>query len=216
MKLRLSAVFVLAAVPALTHAENQAVTTKAGSLGLGVEYTYMVTERLALRGGINGSQAGFSGVESDIAYQFELVWDSLSAGIDFHPRKSPLRLSVGLLSNDSHLDAVSRPAANMVVGGTTYTPEEVGTLSLGAGFGSTAPFAGIGWDWSRGHERFGVSFDLGLVSQGAPSVSLAASGTLLSDPMFQSNLEAERLELEESLEDLDLYPYATLGFVVRF
>jgi hypothetical protein len=216
MDLRLIAVCALAGTSASAVAEHHAVAAKAGFLGLGVEYTYSLSDRLAFRGGLNGSQYGFDGVEADIAYDFDLVWDSVSAAVDFHPRRSPLRLTVGVLGNDNAIEALSRPVANITVGDSTYAPDEVGTLRAGVDFDSTAPFVGVGWDWSRDKRRFGISFDLGIASQGTPRVTLAADGDLLGDPSFAADLEAERLELEEALEDFDVLPYATLGFVFRF
>jgi len=207
---------VTASLGAAAHAENQAVAAKAGFLGLGVEYGYTLNERIAVRGGINGANYGFDAVESNIAYDFDLIWDSVSLAVDFHPTKGPFRLTGGVLLNDNGLEAESRLAGSVEVGGTTYTPSEVGTLRAAIGFRSTAPFIGLGWDWSRSARKFGVSFDLGVVSQGAPRLSLVADGALVSDPSFQDDLEAERLELQDALDGLDLFPYATLGFVFKF
>lgn len=214
---RLIVLGALTGVGSAAHAEGQhALAAKAGFLGLGIEYTYQVNERLGVRAGLNGSKYGFDGVESGIRYDFDLIWDSMSLAVDFHPRRSPLRLTAGVLSNDNGLRAVSRPAGDIVVGATTYTPAEVGTLSAGIGFDSTAPFIGLGWDWSRNKRRFGVSFDLGVVDQGPPRLALVADGALLGDPMFEADIALEQAELQDSLDDLDLLPYATLGFVFRF
>lgn len=198
------------------RAEGQAIAGKAGFLGLGVEYTYALNDRVAVRGGINGAQFGFDGVESDIAYDFELIWDSISLSVDLHPLKSPFRLTAGLLLNDNGLRAESRPVSNIEIGGTTYTPSEVGTLSANIGFDHTSPFIGLGWDWSRKSRRFGVSFDLGVLKQGSPRLTLVADGSLVSDPRFQQSLATETAELEDDLSGLDLFPFATLGFVVKF
>jgi hypothetical protein len=197
-------------------AEGQAVGIKAGALGLGVEYTYELNDRVAFRGGLNGSEVGFDGEESGIDYEFDVVWDSLTVGVDFHPLKSALRLSAGLLKNDNRLEAVSRPVGNITVGDTTYTPAQVGTLNGAIGFDGTATFLGVGWDWSRDKRLFGMSFDLGVLDQGQPFVSLQGSGSLLGDPAFEQDINTEEAELRNSLDDLDLVPYATLGFVFRF
>jgi len=196
--------------------DSHSIAAKAGALGLGVEYTYSLNDQIGFRVGLNGSKLGFDAEESGIAYDFDLVWDCLSVAVDFHPRRGPLRVTGGLLSNDNRIEAISRPAGNVTVGGTTYTPDEIGSLYGLVEFDSTAPFVGVGWDWSRKRERFGVSFDVGLVKQGAPRVILAASGPIVSDPMFAPDIEAEQGELTASLDGFDLLPYATLGLVFRF
>ena len=197
-------------------AEGHAVAAKAGALGLGVEYTFSLTERLAVRAGLNGSQIGTDAEESGIDYDIDLVWDSLSVAFDFHPTQGALRLTGGLLQNDNRLETVGLLSGNTTIGDATYTPAEIGTLSGTVKFDDTAPFAGLGWDWSRGKRRFGMSLDLGVVSQGAPSVDLQASGTLFDDQSFQADIAAEEAELVDSLDDLDLVPYMSLGFVFRF
>jgi hypothetical protein len=209
--------FALCALPATAAlADGHAVGLKVGAFGLGAEYTYQLTERLSVRGALYGSEMGFDGEESDIEYDFNVVWDSLSAGVDFHPLKSPLRLSVGLLKNDNALELTSRLAGNVDVGGTTYTPAEVGTLSGSLRFDDTATYAGMGWDWSRDKSKFGMSLDLGVVAQGDAVVNLTASGTLLGDPAFEQDILDEEIELTDSASDLDLVPYLTVGFQFRF
>lgn len=197
-------------------AEGHAVGLKVGALGLGAEYTFDLKDRISLRGGVYGSELGFDGEEAGIAYDFDLVWDSLAVGVDFHPLKSPLRLSLGLLNNDNGLRAVSRPNGNLTIGDTTYTPAQVGSLEAAVGFDSTATFAGVGWDWSRDNRLFGMSLDLGVLDQGSPAVSLRASGSLLGNPAFEQDLAAERRDLEDAVGDFETVPYLSLGFLFRF
>jgi hypothetical protein len=203
-------------VESTAFAEGHAVAAKAGALGLGVEYTHELNERLAFRAGLNGSQYGFDQQESGIRYDFDLVWESLAIAVDFHPLRNPFRLSGGFLRNDNRFEAISRPTGNTTIGDTTYTPSQIGTLIGVVEFDDTAPLAGIGWDWSRSKNLFGISLDLGILSQGSPSVRLTGTGTMFSNPAFESDLRAEEAELEASLDDLDLVPYLTVGFVFRF
>src|SRR5690606_2116712 len=92
-KIAVLALGAIAAVPA--SAEDHALAAKAGVLGLGVEYSYSIGERWAVRLGWNGSELGFDAEESGIEYDFDVVWDSASLAIDFHPGRGPLRLFAG-------------------------------------------------------------------------------------------------------------------------
>ena len=206
-------VCALAGSSSVALADGQAIGLKAGALGLGVEYTYELTDRIALRGGLNGSKLGFDDVRSGIDYNFDLVWDSLSVGVDFHPLKRAFRVSGGFLHNQNRLDAVSTPAADVEIGNTTYTPAEVGTLSGRVAFRRTAPFVGVGWDWSRKRRRhFGMSLDLGVLDQGSPRVSLEGSGTLLGDAAFEADLAAERADLALDPADHNNNPLRRTSF----
>lgn len=207
----------LLALPAASaFAEGHAVGLKVGAFGLGAEYTHELTDRLAVRGAIYGSQLGFDAEESGIDYEADVVWDSLTAGVDFHPLQSALRLSLGIMKNDNALELVSRPATSQTIGDTTYTPAQIGVLLGSIGFDDTATFAGIGWDWSRDASVFGMSLDIGVVDQGKPVVTLRGSGTLLGDPAFQQDINAEAVQLTDEASDLDLVPFLSLGFQFRF
>jgi hypothetical protein len=207
----------LLALPAsAAFADGHAVGLKVGALGLGAEYTYSLTERIALRGALYGSQLGFDAEESGIDYEFDVVWDSLSAGVDFHPLKSALRLSLGIMQNDNRLELFSRPTQSVTIGNDTYTPSQIGTLTGAMEFDDTATMAGIGWDWSRDKSLFGMSLDLGVVDQGSPVVTLRGNGTLLGNPTFEQDIAAEAIELANEAEDLDLVPFVSLGFQFRF
>jgi hypothetical protein len=215
-KFSLLGALTLVGSTAFAEDHGHAIGFKAGALGLGIEYTYQINERFALRGGINDSNYDTEGEESDITYNLDVVWDSIAVGVDLHPMKSPFRLSAGVLSSDNRIEALSRPTTNVTIGDTVYTPSEVGTLAGVAHFDDTMPFLGLGWDWSRNKKRFGVSLDLGLVDQGKAQVELIGTGSLLGDPAFRADIEAEEAELEDSLEDLEIAPFATLGFMFRF
>jgi hypothetical protein len=211
-----AAILVAAAlVPAAAWGDGHAVGLKVGALGLGAEYTHDLADRIAVRGAVYGSELGFDVEESGIDYNADVVWDSVAVGIDFHPLKSPLRLSVGLLKNDNRLELVSRPTSNVTIGNDSYTPAEVGSLEGGVRFDDTATFLGIGWDWSRKRRLFGTSLDIGIVDQGDPTVTLRGTGTLLGDPAFEDDIDAEAAAIEDEI-DLDLVPFMSLGFQFRF
>lgn len=196
-------------------AQGHAVGGKAGLLGLGVEYSYSIGERFAVRGMLHGSRYSFDATESGIDYEFGLNFDSFGAAIDVHPLTGAFRLSAGLLVNDNGLDATSTPAESVTIGGTVYSPAEIGTLSAGVDFDGMAPFVSLGWDWSRS-KRFGASLEIGIVKQGSPDVFLRASGPLLGDPAFAADIATEEAELEESLDDFDVLPFLSVGIAFRF
>lgn len=208
------------AAPALAQdgdgvAGKNSVALQVGALGLGVEYSHAFNDRISLRGALYGSQTGFDGDEGDIDYQFDLIWDSFSLGIDLHPTAGPFRLSGGYLRNDNRIEAFSQPTGIEEIGDSFYTPSQIGSLNGLITFDDEAFFGGVGWDWSR-DGGFGMSLDLGIVSQGDPFVDLTATGSAASSPAFQQDLANEEAEIREELEDLELVPYLTLGFVFRF
>ena len=215
MNLRLGLLMSLMLFQVEAHAQQHSISGKLGLLGLGIEYSYAITERLAVRGMLYGAGYSFDAEESGIEYDFDLDWDSLSVALDFHPLANSFRLSAGLMKNDNGLRAHSAPTQNITIGDTTYTPAEIGSLDGRIGFDGISPFVGLGWDWSRSR-RFGATLDLGLVRQGSPDVSLSATGLLQSDPDFRADVRKEADELEAALDNFDLLPYVTVGVTFRF
>jgi hypothetical protein len=214
--LRVVTLGLLALPASAALAEGHAVGLKVGALGLGAEYTHELTERIAVRGALYGSELGFDAEESGIEYEADVVWDSLTAGVDFHPLKSALRLSLGIMKNDNALELFSRPTSNQTIGDTTYTPAQIGTLTGSIAFDDTATFAGVGWDWSRDASVFGMSLDIGVVDQGDPVVTLRGNGTLLGNPAFQQDINAEAADIAGEASDYDLVPFLSVGFQFRF
>lgn len=208
---------VLSLASGTAVAENHAVGAKIGFLGLGLEYSYRLSDFIAIRGGLNGSGYSFDETESGVNYDFDLDFDSLSVGVDVHPMRGAFRVSAGFLQNDSALTLLGQPAGGTYeIDGIDYDAADVGQLIGRIGFDSTAPFVGIGWDWLH-NKKVGMTLELGVVDQGAPLVSLDAVGGLLEgDADFEADLSAEQGELNAEVDDLDLYPYASFGVVVRF
>jgi hypothetical protein len=113
------------------------------------------------------------------------------------------------------LQLVSRESGPVEVGGMTFSSAEVGTLRSLTSFDSTAPYAGIGFDFGL-FGKVGMNLDLGVLFQGDPDVTLTSDGELADEPVFIEALESERVELEDEVDEFKLYPVASLTFNVQF
>ncbi|MDH3546872.1 MAG: hypothetical protein OEN22_07215, partial [Gammaproteobacteria bacterium] len=110
---------------------------------------------------------------------------------------------------------VSSDNTNFDIGGDIYTAADVGTLSSVTSFADTAPYVGIGFDFSV-FGKVGLNLDVGVLWQGEPDVVIDSDGLLANDPGFQSALETERLELVDEMSDFKAWPVISLGFLVNF
>lgn len=195
--------------------DNIWLGVKAGTLGLGVEATWRPSSYLDFRVGANKFSYDDNGSEAGIDYDTELDLQSIYATANLRPPLSPFRFTAGVVSNGNELNLRSRDSSTYLIGGTTFTSAQVGQLQAKADFDSLAPYAGIGFDF-RLFDTLGLNFDLGVLWQGAPRVALAATGPIASDPTFQSELAVELAELQNAVDDYDLYPVASLGFSFNF
>ncbi len=194
-----------------------AISGKVGTLGLGGELTTGITSNINTRVGINALDLDFEAEPDNIEYDVGLDLYSFSALLDWHVFNDSFRVSGGLLVNKNELDVYARPTTPQEIGGTSYTPAEMGTLSGDVDFKDIAPYVGIGWGNALDRsQRWGFTCDFGVAYTRSPHVSLSANGLLASDPAFQAALAREKDDIEDELKAFKFYPVISLGFFYRF
>lgn len=206
---------LLLAGTAASANDNLWFGVKAGTLGLGVEARWQPIPWLDVRAGMNRYDFEDDGAQAGIPYDATLELDSFYATGNLRFPLSPMRLSVGVFDNGNSLVMASSEASGYVVGGQSYTLDEVGQLRAVTSFDSPSPYLGIGFDFEL-VDRLGLNLDLGVLWQGSPTVELSADGTLASDPLFQQALETERRELEDEAQDYKAWPVLSLGLHFNF
>ncbi|MBU1195344.1 MAG: hypothetical protein KKE62_05290 [Proteobacteria bacterium] len=191
---------------------------KAGTLGAGIEGTMGITDTVNARLGFNYFSMDHDLTESNVEYEFELDLMSIALLLDWHPLDNGFRFTAGALYNGNEFDATGKPTAGSYsIHNTTYTAAEVGTLSGSIDFDDFAPYVGIGYGNAVGkNKRWCFAFDLGLMYQGSPDVRFSANGTSSGIAAFQSDLEAERRQLEDELDDFSFYPVISFGVSYKF
>ncbi len=195
---------------------NFGIGVKAGTLGIGVEGTWRPLPYVDLRLGANQYDYKDSGVYGGVNYDAEINLDTYYVTGNLRFPLSPFRLTGGLYSNGNEFNAVSGDnRAIIFIGGDPYPADAVGTLSAGAAFDSTAPYLGVGFDFTV-LGKVGLNLDFGMLWQGSPQISMRSDGLLAGDPTFEASLDAERAELEDELSDFKAWPVVSLGFVFNF
>ena len=191
------------------------VGIKAGTLGLGLEGRWSGLPWMDVRIGANGYTYEDNSRQADVLYDAELDLDTVYLTANFHFPLSPFRVTLGAFSNGNEFNMVGAEPGDYNLGGQFWTQDQVGTLTSTTSFGSSAPYLGLGFDFEL-FGKAGLNFDLGVLWQGEPMVSLTANGTSSNDPVFQAALENERLELEDDMSDFKAYPVVSLSFVYNF
>jgi hypothetical protein len=195
-----------------------ALGVKGGTLGIGAEVTVGLLPSLNLRSGYNAFNYDGTSTKNNIDYDYKLKLGSLPVLVDWHPfPASDFRLSTGLVFNNNKIDATGKPQGSYSIGGTSYTAAQLGTLTGKIEFNSTAPYLGIGWGnaVSKG-SPLSLSCDVGVLFQGTPKVSLAASGAIATDATFKTNLAKEEATIRDTTDNIKYYPVVSLGLAYRF
>ena len=214
LKLALAATLLMAAGAANA---DFGVGVKAGTLGVGVEGRWAPLPWLDVRAGANQYDYEGDGSYAGIPYDGELDLSTYFLTGNLRVPLSPMRFTVGAFSNGNEFAMVNQPFSGPAVdiGGSSFTPADVGVLTSKTTFSSTAPYVGVGFDFEV-FGKAGINLDFGVLWQGDPTVTMQADGLASGLPAFQTALEAERQQLEDDMSDFKAWPVVSLGFVYNF
>jgi len=206
--------FALAVIPAAAMADTS-VGVRAGTLGLGIEVSYPISQRFGVR--INADSYKFSRTlnQDGIDYDAKATLKTASLLADWYPFANNFRISAGPVYNGNKV-ALSTPNTTVNIGdnSTQYQASLDGEVT----FKKYVPYAGIGYGRPIG-TGLSLTFDLGVVFQGTPTATL--TGTCTSTPpsacnTFQSDLKAQEASLNDAIKDFRYYPVVALGLAYTF
>ena len=152
----------------------------------------------------------------DIDYDGDLDLNSFGALLDWYPTGGGFRVSIGGRINNTEIGIVGRPATSVTVGDTTYAPEQIGSLSGTVTTDDFAPQLTIGYGGTLA-KGLTLGAEIGVLWQGQPQIdNLRATGLLASTPQLQVDIEREQQEIENELDDYELWPILQVEFLYRF
>lgn len=199
------------------EAGGVALSGRASTLGLGLELTAGLTDRLNVRLGGNTFSYGRTFTEDDDEFDLDLKLRSFTALLDVHPFAGGFRLSGGFVANDNEASLTGQATGTYDVGDSTYSASDVGALTGIVDTKKGAAYAGIGFGNAvREGRKFGVVFDMGVVFQGSPNVTLRANGPISGNPGFQADLRQEELNIEDDARQFRYYPVLSFGISYKF
>lgn len=190
----------------------------AGTTGVGAEVQLSLGPVFVVRGGIDTLGYDFDQSYSDVDYSGRFDFDTVSGFVDLHPFLNGFLISGGVYVGDRTINLNAQPNAPVEIGGATFTPSQVGTLSGRIKLSETAPFVGVGYDDSFHREgRWGFRGIVGVAWSQEPEVGLSSSGgTLSNDPTFRARLDQEARDIQEDAKDKAFFPVVQLGVTARF
>lgn len=208
----------------LAKAGGFALGVSAGTLGLGVDAVYGVTDRLNLRANYRAydysTDIEGDGDGDELSYKGDLALDNLGLGIDFHPFAGAFRLSLGIQNSDNKLagQAACQRAGGCDFGDQNNFLQNGESAKVDVDLSGTHTYATLGWGnaVSEG-SALGVFFDLGVMLQGTPAVNVTAScNTALRQTFCDAEAQNEEEEIQKEAEDFEIFPIVNLGLRWRF
>ena len=194
------------------------LAARASTLGIGAELSFRPGKNLGLRLGGNYFQMTRDATIENISYHATPHFENGTVILDLHPFGSPFHLSGGFLLNYNEGELVATLANNIQVGDSTYTPQQVGSLTGTVTFNRTAPYLGVGF---AGKSRIALLFDLGIGFTGKPQMDLIGQTNLTGQAktVFEANVEKERLQVQAEIDKhkiLKYHPVVSFGLKLGF
>jgi hypothetical protein len=223
MSRRLAAALApLLLLPTVSQADTS-IGLRAGTLGLGAELSFAVSQRVALRLGADTySPKTVTITQQDIDYDAKAKLRSGSLLVDWFPFANNFRISLGAMVNQNKVTATGKPTGgSFTLDGQTFNAADVGTLDAEVTFKKTVPYFGIGYGRPI---NGGLSFisDLGVMFQGTPKSTLTASCGGAAPPgsancdQIRSAVAAEQATLDDNLSKFKYYPVFSIGLAYTF
>jgi hypothetical protein len=203
------------------------ITLGAGSLGIEAIYTRNLTQHFDLVLGYSALDYNDDFTDDD-GNQFSAAAtiEAPRIGLQFFPL-SFLNMEVGMVFGAPDLSMAARPNEDdeFEIGANTYASSEIGFLTGTVGFeNENAPYVllGIGRNVGGG---LGLSLSIGAIQYGAPSVDLRTQDCNFSFSNLQlsaacialaADVEAEERDVNDELDEFELWPFARIGLTYSF
>lgn len=193
------------------------VGARYSTLGAGIEIGKSLNDNFGVRLGLNKYSQSDSQTIDDVDYDADLDLSSMALLLDWHPFGGSFHLTGGYLNSSNELTASATPSGDVTIGDNTVnvTAGELvldGSVKLGSG-----PYVGLGWG-NVPASGFGFVFEAGVVQMGVPDVSLKVTdntpGQSLS--IVQADIDKEIANMEDDLDQFDMYPVVALGISYGF
>ncbi len=212
-------VLPLLAFPGLAPADTS-IGLRGGTLGGGVELSYALSQRAAVRLNADGYNRKQTSTRDSIDYDMKLKLQTASLLGDWFPFANNFRISLGAMFNGNKFTLNGKPTGGFyTINGTQYSSTQVGSFDAAVDFNKAAPYFGIGYGRPI-NSGLSLIFDLGVMSQGSPKSKInvtCGSGTPPATcSQLQSDAAAEQSKLDDSLHSFKYYPVISLGLAYTF
>lgn len=203
------AVLVAALIAAAGTAQAGGIGLRAGTTGVGADLGWDIAPTLGGRIGLSGMNVNTDVDTSDVRYDAKVKILTGSLLLDWSPL-GPFRISGGFMPNRNKVNLSGQPSGGgSFPAGSSLT----GEVKPGKSF---APYLGVGYGnvWTKGVNFY---FDLGVMFQGSPQVSLSldcGTASAADCATAQARLEEERQRVQDKVDKYKYYPVANIGLTI--
>jgi hypothetical protein len=180
-----------------------------GTTGFEVGYAFKLNGSMGLRADVNYLNYGRDFNSNGADYSADLKLSTVGAFVDYYPAGA-FRLTGGLLVGTRKLEGHGvTTGGTVVINGTSYPAPAGESVFVADKLPTVAPYLGIGFGHAQSKPGLGFFFDAGAAF-GKGDVTLTATPGLVA-AAGQSNIDAERVKVQDKLDQLKVYPVVKFG-----
>ncbi len=211
-------------IPVTEVAPEYALGLKVGTLGIGVDLSMPVAEKLNVRFNVNGLTYSDSIEEEGIDYDGDLKLFTAGVVLDYYPfESSEFRFTAGAYYNGNEFEANAKAASStgtIEVDGVDYDVNDY-QIKANVTFDDFAPYAGIGWGNKVAASGWSWSLDIGVMYHNTPVVDLTpVCGPGATEcAAFTDGVQQEENDIKENIDDTPeakFYPVVMVGVTYSF
>jgi hypothetical protein len=198
--------------PAMAEDGKIGVGVTGGTLGIGPEVSIAASDTVSIRANATFLSVSRGFDSSDIDYDGTAKLGSFGLMFDYHIGGGGFRISAGGRINNNRAEVTATPNGPVGINGKVYQPSAIGTISGRGEFKNLAPALTLGYA-GKLNKGLKFGFEAGALLQGSARIkSFKASG----GGVLAADLEAERLSLQDDVDDFKVYPIVQLSLGYRF
>ncbi len=195
------------------QAGKTALVGKVGTLGLGLEIIKPITATIGARVGINYLSVSRSDSYGGVDYDSDLDMQTVELLADWHPYGSKFFISAGAMINRNKINAIGAETGTVIVGNNTFIGNA--QFNTDVKFDTVSPYLGVGY--RKRLAKKGLSFvaEAGVLFQGSPEVKLDVQAPA-SASVTQNDVDIERQQIQDDIDDIKNWPVVSVGFFYQF
>ncbi|MDQ8184844.1 hypothetical protein [Pelagicoccus sp. SDUM812002] len=196
-----------------------ALGVEGGTTGLGGSVWFTASKQFTFNAGYGSLSEDKDYSTDGVDYSGNVDLSNGYATIQWHPGGGGFHLLAGVVFTENSVNVVGRPESGTTydLDGVEYPASLVGTIVGDVEWdNSTAPYIGFGFSKKPEGKGWGAYINAGVMDAGSAVARLEATGLIADQPQFESDLRAEEQDLNDELDEFDLYPVVRLGVMYRF
>ncbi len=212
-----SAAFADTSLPSWLPVHGFAAGLGVGTEGIGIQGTTAILPgTLNLNVGFDYLHLHDSIHTGNVNYNAGVNLQGEPITLSWFPFHGNFNLTAGMFINQNAFNVTGTPSSGTyTLNGTTYTAQQVGSLSGKTHFNSVAPYVGLGWGDPMDGGRLTFTANVGAIYEGSPDVSLSATGAA-ANPSLASNVQYEQSRLNSKISGYQWWPVVGIGMMYRF